>query len=106
MTIASKNLLSRFSAGMIRAAARLSPSTFADMALLEIGARSPDSLRKFVMEKATDIASKIMMASWDKQGIRHCAACPERFSLTKYGEHWLCTNHYKEVAAQVAVTKP
>lgn len=99
----SRRLLSRLSAGMIRCAAKADPSGFAHAMLLEIAARRPDTLSAFVTEKATELATAIMIASWDKQGIRHCAACPERFSLRRRGQFWLCTRHDKEVAAPAAV---
>lgn len=100
------SLLSRASRGLIRIAASIDPTGFADMALLEVAGRHPDTLKRFVLEKASAIATRAMIASWDREGVRHCAACPERFGLRSWNKAWLCQGHYKEVEARTSSKQP
>lgn len=103
----SISLLSRASAGLTRAAAALHADGFCEEALAQIAKRRPERLKGHVLEKAAMVANRAVMAAWDREGLRHCAACPERFGLRKYpqqgGPVWLCPRDYpKEAAASAA----
>lgn len=51
-------------------------------------------LQGIIMEKASELSVGMMMNMFDREGIRHCFRCPQRFGLRKRGLNlYACNNH-------------
>lgn len=60
-------------------------------------------LINFVMERASEMAVGVTMATMDREGLMHCHRCPQRFGLRKVGNNkYACLNHTQEVKAAIA----
>jgi hypothetical protein len=77
--------------------------------LMFVARRRPELVAGYIIEKANDLAISLTMTILDREGIAHCARCPQRFALRRQGGVYLCLAHSteplkfkKEVMAQVA----
>lgn len=86
---------------LLRAASRIDKD-LPRKAIIFIGQRSPKELHDFIMERANDLSVAVVMTTLDREGIAHCALCPQRFGIKKVGRHYACLNHSEEVKAKAA----
>jgi len=61
--------------------------------------KCPELFNAYVLEMATELSIKLTMKILDRERIVHCFQCPQRFGLTKVGNHYYCLNHTQGVEA-------
>ena len=64
---------------------------------------SPDILNNFIQERAGEMSLQIVLGYLEREGILHCAVCPDRRGPhRKVGPYYACPKHVEKVQAMVA----